>query len=345
MSSKEKLTIGMVIYDELTHLDRALMQLQNEVNHHIPDRNINWIFVLNHNNQELRADILSIIQKHLTNFQYFENQFNNLGLARNIILNKAETNLIYFTDPDIEHCPKTLSSLIGFAEMNLTNEKIIGFTGPVIHKSKCLTMNEMFKNLQSLSQKIPFSFQIQNHIYLNTVDHAPTCHLLVIKKTALEILGFSAQIESVGEDLDFSHRTYGANLRFLFSPNAPVIHHQNMNFRSWLQKVSVYGRAQIMVHKKNSDLPYRLYRLLPILLLIPLIVFLFLPINVQFILFILLSAIFIYNRSLFYVFLTGFSYAIGEVFELFWPKLKLKNVKEQTPSPENLSLSSFDSTV
>ena len=260
----DNLTIGIVVYDETLQIQKLLRQLKTEINHHIQSLNVNWIFVLNHPDLNIRNCIFSEIKEIIPTFKFYENIENNLGLARNIILTNSETDLVYLTDPDIEHTPQTLTKLLNLAQMSSANQKLVGFTGPVIHRSNSKLMNDMFYTLQNISKKIPFSFQIQNHTHLTTVDHAPTCHLLLIKKSALEISGFSEQITHVGEDLDFSHRAYAADLRFLFSPEASVTHHQNMSLLKWLSKVLKFGRAQIMVHKKNSHLPLRAYRLMPL---------------------------------------------------------------------------------
>ncbi len=328
MTSVSDLTIGIVIYDEFDDIQKSVSELKNEINHHIQDRHVFWIFILNHPEKKNRETILSVLKKNIATFKYFENPNNNLGLARDIILSRATTELVYFTDPDIEHPHQTLSHLLKLSEMTTTDHNLIGFTGPVIHKSISKPLNEMFFLLHQISKKIPFSFQIQNHTHMNTVDHAPTCHLLLIRKKAVEISGFSNQITSVGEDLDFSHRAYAAGLRYLFSPQASVIHHQNITLFTWVKKVMNFGRAQIMVHKKNKSLPIRFYRLSPLFILCLgfFICFLSGQWQVLFLVFtsVLILLLQILKPAVNCFLLTVFSYAIGELLEIISPRLKLK---------------------
>lgn len=319
-------TIGMVIFDEVDQIQFTISQLKNEINHHLQNSTVEWIFVFNHPSVKIKNTILSHLKSQLSEFKYFENTENNIGLARNIILNKSKNELIYFTDPDIEHTSNSLKQLISLVEVSKTEIHLVGFTGPVIHKSKNAAMNQMFYLLQYLAQKIPFSFQIQNHTFLNTVDHAPTCHLLLLKSKALLIGGFSEQIPRVGEDLDFSHRAYNAGLRFLFAPIAQVIHHQNMGLKGWLLKVMYFGRAQIMVHKKNVSMPFRIYRLAPISFVFLFLSLFFLPkILIGLFLFLIASTFFLKN-SVVYLLLTVLSYSLGEILEIAKPILKLEKL-------------------
>jgi GT2 family glycosyltransferase len=339
------LTIGMVVYDEISEITHSLQQLKIEIAHHLKNKNIEWIFVFNHTNIHMHSLILAEIKKSIQVFKYYHNVENNLGLARNIILNAARTDLIYFTDPDIEHPPRTLSGLLKIAtELNPTDQKLIGFTGPVIHRSNMKHIDEMFHILHKISKAIPFSFQIQNHSHLSTVDHAPTCHLLIFKKHAMAISGFSSQITKVGEDLDFSHRAYAADLRYLFSPEAHVIHHQNMALTQWLSKVVQFGRAQIMVHKKNLHLPMRFYRLLPAVIILMAISGLATLPALFFLAFIILMIVlYILKPAYINLILTVLSYSFGEVFEIFWPKLKLKNASIRSTDISTVKLLYVDS--
>ncbi len=340
MQMGSELTIGIVVYDEITEISSLILNLKTEMNHHASHVLVDWIFILNHSDHNIRNTILLEIKNILPYFNYYENSENNLGFARNIILTHAKTELVYLTDPDIEHSSYSLTQLLNLAILSQQEKHLMGFTGPVIHQSTKHEMNSMFSLLQYLSQKIPFSFQIQNHSFMNTVDHAPTCHLLLLRSRALGISGFSENIYFVGEDLDFSHRAYGHGFRFLFSPKSKVIHHQNMNLWSWCKKVRNFGRAQIMSHKKNSDLPFRLYRLIPILFLaVPLTLF-FLPQKIIFSLFLFLTIVFLLKRSVIYLGLTVFSYSLGEVFEIFYPQLKYKNKSEKIQA-QNINLEKF----
>ena len=90
MTSRSDLTIGIVVYNEVEEIQKSLQQLQSEINHHISDRQVHWIFVFNHSSEDIRAEILEKIKEIIPRFSYFSNFENNLGFARNLILNKCQ---------------------------------------------------------------------------------------------------------------------------------------------------------------------------------------------------------------------------------------------------------------
>lgn len=327
------LTIAAVIYDEVQYLPRLLKNLKTDINHNIEAKNktfqAEWLFVLNHPDPTVKKSILNIISQELNEFSYYENPTNSIGAARNILLEKSKSKFIYFTDPDIHHKPQALSSLYKMSLLHLDKNPILGYTGPVIHRSGNIILNRTFNYLHLVSRKLPFSFQIQNHSFLHSVDHAPTCHLLILRSEALALGGFNPQLCLVGEDLDFSHRAFGAQKRFLFLPEASVEHEQNFDLQRWIKKVFLFGRAQIAIHRLNWHLPFRHYRLAPMLFSIMILTALglwpFLTVS-------LFAAGFLlhlfWGFAFFTFLLTLLAYSFGQLCEVFRPKIKLQNVQE-----------------
>ncbi len=213
----QSLTCGIVVYDEVSEIQNIIPKIKFE----LKDYNVEWIFILNHEQSEIRKWIIGWILGQIPDAICIENPSNNLGFARQLILEKSKNEFIYFTDPDIDLLHGNLNKLIQLANTELTNDiniKYAGFGGTVTHKSNNYFLQRTFDFMSKLSKVLPFSFQIQNHSHLVAVDHLPACHILLNKEIALKIGGFSSALSKCGEDLDFTHRAYNLEYRFIFLP-------------------------------------------------------------------------------------------------------------------------------
>lgn len=331
----QDLTCGIVVYDEINEIQRIVPKLKHE----LKDYQLEWIFVLNHEQSEIRSWISQWLCKQIPNAQCFENPSNNLGFARQIILEKSSNEYIYLTDPDIDLVQGNLVKLIQFANAEITNEsnkQYAGFGGTVLHKSNNQFLQSTFDFMSKLTRQLPFAFQIQNHSDLVAVDHLPACHILINKKIALDIGGFSSELSKCGEDLDFTHRAYNKNYRFIFLPSAYVIHWQNLSLSKWFIKMFTLGRIQIPVQKINHKNGIRFYRLVPVLVLILFLAYglfnhYFLPAVMAFI--ILASS---FNIGILGFTLTFIAYSAGELFEIVLPFFEYKSAAELEVENANL---------
>jgi GT2 family glycosyltransferase len=338
----QSLTCGMVIYDEITEMQNLIPKLKME----LKDYDVDWIFVLNHEQIEIRKWIAKWIIENIQNAICFENPSNNLGFARQLLLEKSKTEYVYLTDPDIDLVKGNLKKLIQLANTELTNDiniKYAGFGGTVTHKSNNYFLQSTFDFMSKLSKLIPFSFQIQNHSHLVAVDHLPACHLLLNKQIALSIGGFSSALDKCGEDLDFTHRAYNLDYRFIFLPAAQVIHWQNLSLAKWFYKMFTLGRIQIPVQKMNFKQGLRFYRLIPLLSLLALISFSIL--NLYFLLFIVasISLLSLVNLGFLGFCLTLLSYSSGEFFELILPIFEYKSDQQLAEQNTNLQSQFYES--
>jgi GT2 family glycosyltransferase len=331
----QSLSCGIVVYDEVTELQNLIPKLKLEFKNY----DIEWIFILNHEQSEIRRWICDWINSNVKHSICIENPSNNLGFARQLILEKSTQEYVYLTDPDIDIVPGNLIQLLQLANAEIINDanlKFAGFGGTVTHKSNNYFLQSTFDFMSKISKMLPFAFQIQNHTHLVAVDHLPACHLLLNRSIALKIGGFSSALKKCGEDLDFTHRAYNMHYRFIFLPSAQVIHWQNLSLIKWFYKMFTLGRIQIPVQKINFKNGLRFYRLLPLLSL--LIFCIYSLYNFYF----LLAAIsLILAGSLFNVgflgfFLTIFSYSCGEFFELIVPLFEYKSAGELQAENANL---------
>lgn len=338
----QSLTCGMVIYDEVTEIQNLIPKLKME----LKEYEVEWIFVLNHEQEEIRKWISKWIKENIQNAICFENPSNNLGFARQLLLQKSNTEYIYLIDPDIDLVKGNLQKLIQLANTELTNDiniKYAGFSGTVTHKSNNYFLQSTFDFMSKLSKLLPFSFQIQTHSHLVAVDHVPSCHLLLNKEIALKIGGFSSALSKCGEDLDFTHRAYNMDYRFIFLPAAQVIHWQNLSLTKWFFKMFTMGRIQVPVQKMNFKNGLRFYRLLPLITLIAITAS-----SIYNYYFLILILTVICFASLFNVGFLGFCltflcYSGGELFELVLPIFEYKSEKQLAEVNSNLQNQFYES--
>lgn len=321
----KKISCGVVVYSEFSDLKRLVPHLQKELG----SIGVEWIFVLNHEQKEIRIEINNWITENLPAAICIENAANNLGFARQLILENATEDYVYMTDPDIEILSGSLIQLVQMAEATMDYQfKNIGLGGALVYRSNLPILQSTFDLISKVAKAIPFSFQIQYHSRLTTVDHIPSCHILLKRQLALKIGGFSHLFSKVGEDLEFSHRAFNEGFCFIFIPSSKAIHYQNLTLGKWLSKIYRFGQVQITVQKMHFKKGLRYYRLLPLFLLLAFAAFAW---NFSSFTFLCLSAFFIVGliqKQWIGFFITGLAYSFGGLIELIYPTLGLENEAE-----------------
>lgn len=338
------LTCGIVIYDEVNEIQRLIPHLVLELKNY----DVEWIFILNHEQPEIRKWISEWLHENISNARCFENPSNNLGFARQLILEKSSHEFIYLTDPDIDVPTGNLKKLIHLANTEILNDitlKYAGFGGTVTHKSENFFLQATFDFMSRVSKLVPFAFQIQNHSHLIAVDHLPACHILLNKDTALKIGGFSPILKKCGEDLDFTHRAYNLGYRFIFLPSAQVFHWQNLSLIKWFSKMFTHGRIQIPVQRMNFKDGLRFYRLIPLLSLLFFGAYSFLSLHFFLGVLSLITLVTIFNVGFLGFCLTFIFYSVGELFETVLPIFEYKNAKELEAVNASLQNQFYESKI
>jgi GT2 family glycosyltransferase len=327
-----KLSCGIVIYDEVREIQNLIPKLKLE----LKEYEVQWIFILNHEQSEIRKWISRWLESELPNTICIENPSNNLGFARQLILESSSNEYLYLTDPDIDLKPGNLIKLIELAGneiMSDSSQKVAGYGGTVSHRSNNGFIQSTFDFLFLLTEIFPFAFQVQHHRHLVSVDHLPACHMLLNCKVARYLGGFSSALNKYGEDLDFTHRAYNADFRFIFLPSATVYHWQNLSLSRWFLKVFNMGRVQIPVQISHYKKGLRYYRIVPLISVILFTGLIFFS-EIFFIFATILTLIISFVNIGFLGFLIMyFLYGLGELFELFVRIFERKNVIE----PEELN--------
>jgi GT2 family glycosyltransferase len=337
------LCCGLVIYDEIEEIQRLIPQLKSELS----SFNLEWVFVLNHEQAEIRKWIKTWLSQQISNEKVscFENPLNNLGFARQLILTHSTSELIYLVDPDIELQAKSVLKLV---ELSMATQQpyppneVIGYGGQVTARSENVFLQNTFDLVSRLSKFSPFAFQTQNHQQTRTVDHLPTCHLLLKKSIALKVGGFSHLLGRCGEDIDFTHRAFKMNYRFIFLPTSQVIHWQNLSILRWYYKIFCFGRAQISVQKINYRHGLRLYRLLPLILLIFTLGLCLSSAYLSALILFTLVLFSLVKTSLFGFFMILFSYSVGGLIETISLLFGSKNAVPLQELNRNLTFQLFE---
>jgi len=201
--------------------------------------------------------------KNLTLIPILETQ-NSIGFKRNLILNLAHNPLLYFTDPDVVHHQNIFSDFL-VHEKDLESPNCFGLTGPYFQRSESLFINFQLKIVDLFTQWSGAAYQGTKSQKLQ-VDHAPCGHLMLQRNKAIELGGFDDHFAKVGEDLDFSHRM--SYQKGFYSFTKASTKHQLPGLHQSYRKFFDYGRAQIRVFEKNGLCTERIYRLLPLILLL-----------------------------------------------------------------------------
>ena len=199
--------------------------------------------------------------------------------------------------------------------------------------------------MSKVSKIIPFCFQIQNHSNLVAVDHLPACHVLLNKQIALKIGGFSSALNKCGEDLDFTHRAYNLDYRFIFLPAAQVVHWQNLSLIKWFFKMFTLGRIQIPVQKINFRKGLRFYRLIPLCLLLALISQCFFHPALLMIIPVLILVTSFFDLGVLGFCMTLIAYSTGELFEVILPLFEYKSEAELAATNSNLQNQFYESRI
>lgn len=195
---------------------------------------------------------------------------NNLAENRNLILDHAKYEYIYFTDPDCTLSLDTFKTLTNRVTTQIES-RFFAIAGHNINIFPNAKYTEFFKFLGATKILNMGSAQLIARASDQTHWHAPTCNILYFR-AAIGQSRFNNRYYSYGEDLDFNlNVSQKSGRKILIVPQAEVIHHQSKSFFSFLKKTFGYGIAQAQLLKQNGLVICNL-RLLPLLLIVVLTV-------------------------------------------------------------------------
>ena len=174
--------------------------------------------------------------------------------ARNRGAERARSDLLVFTDPDVYAEPRWLEALVGShrASGHITVGAI------ACHGRRWLDVGN---HLCKFAKWLPGG-------QARSVDMSPTANMLCPRRVFVELGGFPG--EHLLGDTSFSWRARRLGHELWFDPRAIVSHHHTQNFRELLgeryRRGAMFGqlRADWYGNRRATDLFYLLVSLLPI---------------------------------------------------------------------------------
>lgn len=250
---KPNVTVGLIFYQETDSvLDRLRFfcdpELENSVHEVILVANAAKPATI----EKIQNSVIEFKNVHL-----IIQDENNLAMARQKVLDHAQSEWIYFTDPDCEPTQENFMALL-----KARHDSVFAVAGPNLPPAHA---HPFYRALQLLSESWLGNFgSSQSKVWSQPrrLSHAPTCNLLIQKNKIR--FSFNPVLAKTGEDLDFNlqHCQNGAD-HILYLPQAYVWHYHPTNYLNWARKVFKWGFAQPWVVAYSKRWKY-LYRLSPL---------------------------------------------------------------------------------
>ncbi|MFN7727557.1 MAG: glycosyltransferase [Bdellovibrio sp.] len=239
-----RITYGVVFHSEADLLEKKIV----EFDQFFPRLFFEAVFVLNSCPLEMKEKILTISKQHPhLPLMIFEQSQNHLGQARQLILQKASGEWIYFSDPDCELQASAQEHWL-LALDSLETEKIGALGGG--NRPPDQKENLIYQMLE-IAGRHPFlhqsSIQIARPQTTLKVPLLSTSNMMVQKNWAQRAGGFDHDFAKVGEDMAFCHRLRKVGATLVAVPEVEVVHRQCSELKPWFHKMLGYGRAQVRV--------------------------------------------------------------------------------------------------
>ncbi|MCC6137049.1 MAG: glycosyltransferase [Bdellovibrionaceae bacterium] len=250
------ITIGLVLYNEEKHLslieeNLRLFCLRPETFS---------VVVVNNASSDNTALRIEELKSKFT-FSTLHRAHNNLGEARQNVIDAAQSEWVGFIDGDCLISEKWLAAVQQMHE--LMPEDVGAFGGPWrptgLYKKHYEALFDTPVGSFSLPQFAVGTLEVQ-------VAHIPTANIIYKKAAVLSAGGFLSKYAYVGEDLDLSYRLVKKGKKLLMSSALPVDHYLPESLQAWAKKIFTYGRGRMQVAHDHSQLLDRIL-LLPLLFL------------------------------------------------------------------------------
>jgi cellulose synthase/poly-beta-1,6-N-acetylglucosamine synthase-like glycosyltransferase len=187
------------------------------------------------------------------------NERKNVAAARNLGVKNARGELVAFTDGDCKVDPKWLKTLI--YEMQDTPDDVVCFGGPNLIFDTDPVFGRVVGYAQESFLGSGGSAQSKNSTKKHYVGSLPNCNAMY-KKTAIQEVGGFDERFVVGQDGDLNYRIGKKGNRFLYIPEAQVLHHRRGTLKSFSVRMFKYGMWMAELFKKHGEF-VRWYAFLP----------------------------------------------------------------------------------
>lgn len=187
------------------------------------------------------------------------NERKNVAAARNLGVKNAIGELVAFTDGDCKVDPQWLKTLV--REMQEAPDDVVCFGGPNL----IFDTDPIFGRVVGYAQESFLgsggSAQSKNSAKKHYVSSLPNCNAMYKKAAIQEVGGFDERFV-VGQDGDLNYRIGKKGNRFLYIPEARVLHHRRGTLKSFSIRMFKYGMWMAELFKKHGEF-VRWYAFLP----------------------------------------------------------------------------------
>ncbi len=187
------------------------------------------------------------------------NERKNVAAARNLGVKNARGELIAFTDGDCKADPQWLKSLV--REMQDAPDDVVCFGGPNLIFDTDPVFGRVVGYAQETFLGSGGSAQSKNSTKKHYVSSLPNCNAMYKKAAIQEVGGFDERFV-VGQDGDLNYRINKKGNKFLYIPEAQVLHHRRGTLRSFSTRMFKYGMWMAELFKKHGEF-VRWYAFLP----------------------------------------------------------------------------------
>ncbi|HOW15080.1 glycosyltransferase [Methanosarcina sp.] len=187
------------------------------------------------------------------------NERKNVAAARNLGVDNSRGDFVAFTDGDCKADPLWLKTLVN--EMKNAPEDVACVGGPNL----IFDTDPIFGRVVGYAQETFLgsggSAQSTNSTKKHYVSSLPNCNAMY-RKNIIKEAGYFDERFVVGQDGDLNYRINKNGYKFLYIPEAKVLHHRRGTLKSFSVRMFKYGMWMAELFKKHGEF-VRWYAFLP----------------------------------------------------------------------------------
>jgi len=187
------------------------------------------------------------------------NERKNVAAARNLGVKNARGDLVAFTDGDCKVDPLWLKTLV--IEMKNAPDDVACVGGPNLVFDTDPVFGRVVGYAQETFLGSGGSAQSNNSTKKHYVASLPNCNAMYRKNTIVEA-GYFDERFVIGQDGDLNYRINKIGYKFLYVPEAKVLHHRRGTLKSFSVRMFKYGMWMGELFKKHGEF-VRWYAFLP----------------------------------------------------------------------------------